>query len=67
MMMLNNLFLLHYRKFTRFWRLLNNDQESIPKILMVSTEYPPMRGGVGRYTFNLVRQSTQKRIECSCC
>jgi glycosyltransferase involved in cell wall biosynthesis len=24
------------------------------KILMVSTEYPPMRGGVGRYTSNLV-------------
>lgn len=24
------------------------------KILMVSTEYPPMRGGVGRYTYNLV-------------
>jgi glycosyltransferase involved in cell wall biosynthesis len=25
------------------------------KVLMVSTEYPPMRGGVGRYTSNLVR------------
>src|SRR5574338_1117125 len=25
------------------------------KILMVSTEYPPMTGGVGRYTVNLVR------------
>jgi glycosyltransferase involved in cell wall biosynthesis len=24
------------------------------KVLMVSTEYPPMRGGVGRYTSNLV-------------
>ena len=30
------------------------------KILMVSTEYPPMRGGVGRYTFNLVRQLRKK-------
>jgi glycosyltransferase involved in cell wall biosynthesis len=26
-----------------------------PQILMVSTEYPPMKGGVGRYTFNLTR------------
>jgi glycosyltransferase involved in cell wall biosynthesis len=25
------------------------------KILMVSTEYPPMKGGVGRYTANLVQ------------
>ncbi|HET9806310.1 MAG TPA: glycosyltransferase family 4 protein [Nitrososphaeraceae archaeon] len=25
------------------------------KILMVSTEYPPMYGGVGRYTYNLTR------------
>lgn len=25
----------------------------IPRILMVSTEYPPMQGGVGRYTYNL--------------
>jgi glycosyltransferase involved in cell wall biosynthesis len=25
------------------------------KVLMVCTEYPPMRGGVGRYTSNLVR------------
>jgi len=24
-----------------------------PKILMVCTEYPPMHGGVGRYTYNL--------------
>ncbi|WP_236561769.1 glycosyltransferase, partial [Nitrososphaera sp. AFS] len=23
------------------------------KVLMVSTEYPPMKGGVGRYTYNL--------------
>ena len=26
-----------------------------PQILMISTEYPPMKGGVGRYTFNLTR------------
>ncbi|MFL6473565.1 MAG: hypothetical protein ACJ701_00965 [Nitrososphaera sp.] len=25
------------------------------KILMVSTEYPPMKGGVGRYTEKLVQ------------
>lgn len=25
------------------------------KVLMVSTEYPPMSGGVGRYTFNLTQ------------
>jgi glycosyltransferase involved in cell wall biosynthesis len=30
------------------------------KILMVSTEYPPMHGGVGRYTFNLVRELRKK-------
>ena len=29
---------------------------------MVSTEYPPMRGGVGRYTFNLVRQLCKKGL-----
>ena len=26
------------------------------KILMVSTEYPPINGGVGRYTANLTRE-----------
>ena len=25
------------------------------RILMVSTEYPPMQGGVGRYTYNLTK------------
>jgi glycosyltransferase involved in cell wall biosynthesis len=30
------------------------ENKSKLKILMVSTEYPPMKGGVGRYTFNLV-------------
>lgn len=35
---------------------MNTDFEGssvIPRILMVSTEYPPMQGGVGRYTYNL--------------
>jgi glycosyltransferase involved in cell wall biosynthesis len=27
----------------------------MPRILMISTEYPPMQGGVGRYTFNLTK------------
>lgn len=26
------------------------------RVLMVSTEYPPMRGGIGRYTANLTRE-----------
>jgi glycosyltransferase involved in cell wall biosynthesis len=35
------------------------------KVLMVSTEYPPMRGGIGRYTANLVQglRSTSEGIE----
>jgi glycosyltransferase involved in cell wall biosynthesis len=35
------------------------------KVLMISTEYPPMRGGVGRYTANLVQalRSTGDGIE----
>lgn len=35
------------------------------KVLMVSTEYPPMRGGVGRYTAKLVQalRSTGEGIE----
>src|SRR5262245_56160484 len=32
-----------------------SDDKSI-KVLMVSTEYPPMHGGVGRYTYNLVKE-----------
>ncbi|HET7642503.1 MAG TPA: hypothetical protein VFK40_03260, partial [Nitrososphaeraceae archaeon] len=31
------------------------ENENKLKILMVSTEYPPMQGGVGRYTYNLVK------------
>lgn len=27
----------------------------LTKVLMVSTEYPPMKGGVGRYTYNLTK------------
>jgi glycosyltransferase involved in cell wall biosynthesis len=30
---------------------------------MVSTEYPPMHGGVGRYTFNLVRSLRSKGLQ----
>jgi glycosyltransferase involved in cell wall biosynthesis len=30
------------------------------KVLVVSGEYPPMKGGVGRYTFNLVHALAQK-------
>ena len=37
-------------------------KNQLSKILMVSTEYLPMCGGVGRYTFNLVRQSTKKGL-----
>jgi glycosyltransferase involved in cell wall biosynthesis len=37
-------------------------KNQLPKILMVSTEYPPMRGGVGRYTYNLVRQLRKKGL-----
>jgi glycosyltransferase involved in cell wall biosynthesis len=28
---------------------------NMPRILMVSPEYPPMQGGVGRYTYNLTK------------
>lgn len=33
------------------------------KILMVSTEYPPMQGGVGRYTYNLVKSLRSNRLD----
>ena len=36
--------------------------KNLPKILMVSTEYPQMCGGVGRYNFNLVRQLRKKGL-----
>lgn len=37
-------------------------------VLMVSTEYPPMKGGVGRYTSNLTRalQRAGVRVEILC-
>jgi len=31
------------------------------KILVISGEYPPMKGGVGRYTYNLVNALVKKR------
>jgi len=37
-------------------------KNQLPKILMVSTEYLPIRGRVGRYTFNLVRQLRKKGL-----
>ena len=33
------------------------------KILMVSTEYPPMQGGVGRYSKKLVDSLIKEGIE----
>jgi len=33
------------------------------KLLMVSTEYPPMKGGVGRYTYNLVKAMQEIGID----
>lgn len=33
------------------------------KILMVSTEYPPMQGGVGRYTHNLVKSLRSNNLD----
>jgi len=26
------------------------------RVSMVSTKYPPMQGGIGRYTFNLTKE-----------
>ena len=34
-----------------------------PKVLMVSTEYPPIPGGVGRYTSNLVKALKEVGVE----
>ena len=34
-----------------------------PRILMVSPEYPPINGGVGRYTYNLVRELKRHGLE----
>jgi len=38
-------------------------KNQVTKVLMVSTEYPPMHGGVGRYTFNLVRELRKKGLK----
>jgi glycosyltransferase involved in cell wall biosynthesis len=43
------------------------ENESKLKILMVSTEYPPMQGGVGRYTFNLVKALRSFNIQVYVC
>jgi hypothetical protein len=32
-----------------------NFVRNLTKVLMVSTEYPPMMDGVGRYTYNLTK------------
>jgi len=63
-------FLFHNDRDTKYERNFNNkfyfSSSSVPensnininnslKILMISTEYPPMLGGVGRYTYNLSR------------
>ena len=33
------------------------------RILMVSPEYPPINGGVGRYTYNLVNELKRHGVE----
>jgi glycosyltransferase involved in cell wall biosynthesis len=33
------------------------------RVLMVSPEYPPINGGVGRYTYNLVQELKRHRVE----
>jgi glycosyltransferase involved in cell wall biosynthesis len=33
------------------------------KILMICTEYPPMQGGVGRYTYNLVKSLRSNNLD----
>jgi glycosyltransferase involved in cell wall biosynthesis len=33
------------------------------RILMVSSEYPPINGGVGRYTYNLVKELKRQGLE----
>ena len=35
----------------------------LPRVLMVSTEYPPMQGGVGRYTENLTKSLRREGLE----
>jgi glycosyltransferase involved in cell wall biosynthesis len=33
------------------------------KVMIVSTEYPPMQGGIGRYTYNLVKSLRANNVE----
>jgi hypothetical protein len=43
-----------------------SNSQSLPgalRILMVSPEYPPINGGVGRYTYNLVQQLKGQGID----
>jgi glycosyltransferase involved in cell wall biosynthesis len=42
---------------------LNIGKKESLKVLMVSTEYPPMPGGVGRYTFNLTKALRKLGLE----
>jgi glycosyltransferase involved in cell wall biosynthesis len=46
-----------------YLRLLESWKKKSLKVLMVSTEYPPMPGGVGRYTFNLTKALRKLGIE----
>jgi glycosyltransferase involved in cell wall biosynthesis len=51
------------------YTLSPKSKETRMKILMVSTEYPPMRGGVGRYTSKLVealRKTGGIEVEVAC-
>ena len=45
---------LHFSSISVLKNYNSNIKNSL-KILMVSTEYPPMYGGVGRYTYNLTK------------
>ena len=48
---------------------LDNYHKSALKVLMVSTEFPPIPGGVGRYTKNLTdglkRQGVKVSVLCN--
>ena len=49
--------------------LLESKERNGMKVLMVSTEYPPMKGGVGRYSAKLVealRKSAGVEVEVAC-
>ncbi len=42
---------------------MTKDKDLPARILMVSTEYPPMKGGVGRYTENLTKSLRKEGLE----